>query len=291
MVSYGNIEIIELMGALEHIEFEIQLTGILSVSLFAPSDPIPNPFATQVAPRIAGQYHQHLFCVRIDPMVDGLKNSVLESDIIPLPKADIGSDDNYAGNAFIVQENIIKTEKDGGRDYDHAKERRWSIINPFRKHYASKKNTSYVLGFRGHTSTLMAKPKSWVHQRAMFASKSLWVVKEANDDVEGRAWPAGRYVPQSNGTPEDSISNWATGDESVEEQDIVVFATLGKYNIFMTSLVNLTRFRMPVESVRLTLKPVHFFDVNPALDVQDANDSLSTLAFGAEGLIRNHCCD
>ncbi|KIJ56058.1 hypothetical protein M422DRAFT_774004 [Sphaerobolus stellatus SS14] len=208
------------------IELEIKLTGIVSVTLFAPSDPIPNPFATQVAPRMAGQFHQHIFSIRIDPMIDGLKNSVLESDVIPLD-AETGSDENYAGNAFVVQEKVLKKGNEGGREYNHAKERRWSIINPSRTHSSSKKNTGYVLGYRGHTTTLLAKPNSWIQKRAAFASKSLWVVKGMDNGVEGRMWPAGRYVPQTRDAPEDSVSKWAVGGESIEGEDIAVFATIG----------------------------------------------------------------
>ncbi|KAF8508790.1 hypothetical protein JB92DRAFT_569016 [Gautieria morchelliformis] len=50
----------------------------------------------RVAPRIGAKYHQHLFSVRIYPM-DGLRNSVIESDTVPLPNAPTGSADNWAG--------------------------------------------------------------------------------------------------------------------------------------------------------------------------------------------------
>jgi hypothetical protein len=37
---------------------------------------------------------------------------------------------------------------------------------------------------------------------------------------------------------------------------------------------------MPVEHVRLTLKPVHFFTQNPSIDVSAALDAKSKHAFG-----------
>ncbi|KAG6873185.1 hypothetical protein C0995_001795 [Termitomyces sp. Mi166 len=50
------------------IEFEIRLTGILNVYI-ADKDK-PSPYGTFVAPGINTQKHQHLFSVRIDPMID-----------------------------------------------------------------------------------------------------------------------------------------------------------------------------------------------------------------------------
>ena len=93
------------------IEFEIRLTGILQVYVSKPSE--PSPYGTFVAPQINAHYHQHLFSLRVDPMVDGLNNSVVESDVIPLPNAPTGSKENYAGNAFVVVERTIADAREG----------------------------------------------------------------------------------------------------------------------------------------------------------------------------------
>jgi primary-amine oxidase len=62
------------------IEFEIRLTGILQVHVADPNEPAP--YATRVAPGINANFHQHLFSVRNDPMVGGLLNSVVETDLL-----------------------------------------------------------------------------------------------------------------------------------------------------------------------------------------------------------------
>jgi primary-amine oxidase len=160
-------------------------------------------------------------------MLDGLRNSVVESDLVPLPDALTGSAENWAGNAFVSQEYTLRTAGEGAREYDFAKDRRWTIVNTGRRHHASDKPTGYVLGYRGTAATLLAKEGSWVLKRAGFAGKSLWVVKDAEDGIGGRMWPAGRYVPQTKDVPEDSVLEWAKGDESIEDEDIVLFLTLG----------------------------------------------------------------
>ena len=196
----------------------------------------PNPHGTTVAPRINAQYHQHLFSFRIDPMIDGLGNSLVETDVIPLPDEPTGSVANHAGNAFIARDTIIRTA--GGRDWDYTTDRKWKIINSAKTHYSSGKNVGYTIATKSGATPIMLRPDSWVAKRAAFATKSIWVCKdvEAKDFGTVRMWPAGKYVPQAREPPEDSIGNWVKGEEPVENEDILVFVTLGEEPI--TLLVN-----------------------------------------------------
>ena len=158
-------------------------------------------------------------------MVDGLANSVLETDVVPSP-APVGSPENFAGNAFTTKTQILKVE--GPRDYDWAADRRWKIINTSNKHYASGEYTGYGIHLKGGMIPLLAKEGSWVAQRAKFASKPLWVVKdkEAENGTE-RLWPAGKYLAQGRGGVDDSIGKWVEGEASVENEDILLFLSFG----------------------------------------------------------------
>ena len=159
-------------------------------------------------------------------MVDGLANSVLETDVVPSP-APVGSPENFAGNAFTIKKQILKVE--GPRDYDWVADRRWKIINPSNKHYSSGEYTGYGIQLKGGTISLLAKEGSWVAQRAKFASKPLWVVKDKETEKgTERLWPAGKYVPQSRGEVDDSIGKWVEGKASVENEDILLFLTIGE---------------------------------------------------------------
>lgn len=113
--------------------------GILNLYV-TPKDVVPEAelHGTVVAPQISAHYHQHLFSLRIDPMIDGLSNTVLESDIIA-DSAPTGSAENWAGNAFTTRTRSLESLKvgDGARPYDPAADRRWKIVNRARKHYAS----------------------------------------------------------------------------------------------------------------------------------------------------------
>jgi len=205
------------------IEFEIRLTGILQV--YVAGDDEHSKFGTTVAPNINAHYHQHLFSIRVDPMIDGLHNSVVETDIIPLPDAPTGSPQNFAGNSFITQDTVLKTES--GRPYDYQKERRWSIVNPARKHYSSGKDVGYIVGIKGGATPVMSRPDGWAIRRAKFLTNAMWVCREVEGPKGGRMWPAGKYVPQTRDEPDDSVGKWVQGKKDIENEDIVLFLTIG----------------------------------------------------------------
>lgn len=208
------------------IEFEIRLTGILQV--YVANNDEPSPYGVHVAPNVNAQNHQHLFSIRVDPMIDGLQNSVVESDITPVD-APTGSPENFAGNAFISTDTVLEAES--ARPYDYQKERRWKITNPSRQHYASGKDVGYVLGMKGGVTPLMARPDGWAAKRATFVTNALWVCRDVEDAKGSRMWPAGKYVPQTREEPEDSIGKWVQGKKNIVNDDILLFITVGKLHL------------------------------------------------------------
>ena len=212
------------------IEVEIRLTGILSV--YVSADGEPTPFGTIVAPNINAHYHQHLFNIRIDPMIDGLNNTVIESDIIPLDQP-AGSKDNHAGNGFQVKDTLITNET--GRSYDYAKDRRWRIVNRSRPHYASGQPAGYTIGVKSGALPLLGQSAGWVARRAGLLKNTLWIVRDVeNEAINGgsmRMWPAGKYVPQTREESDDSVSGWVKGGQKVTDEDLLVFVTLGTTHI------------------------------------------------------------
>jgi len=222
-------------------------------------------------------------------MVDGLYNSVVESDVVPLPNAPLGSAENFAGNAFVVQEKILKEAREGAREYDFERDRRWSVVNRNAKpHYSSGAAPGYVIGMKGAAARLLARDGGWVARRASFAANdtSLWVIKDKESADGSRLWPAGKYVPQTRDHPEESVCNWVKDSGSIDNEDIVLFLTLGTTHIPRPEDWPV----MPVEHLRVTFKPQSFFEMNPALDVPAANDSKSRSAFGSDDSGKG-CCE
>lgn len=80
------------------INFEVKATGELSTNLLADGAD-SGEFGTVIFPNVIGQFHQHIFCMRIDPMFDGLLNSVAVGDIRALAQ---GTKENRYNNGFTV---------------------------------------------------------------------------------------------------------------------------------------------------------------------------------------------
>ncbi|KAJ7725639.1 copper amine oxidase [Mycena maculata] len=257
------------------IELEVRLTGILQVYIGADGE--QSPYATTVAPNVNAHYHQHIFCIRVDPMVDGLNNSLVETDVKPLP-ADTGSAENFAGNAFVAADSVLQTET--AREYPtDLIERRWRIVNPARQHYSTGRDVGYALGVKGAAVRLMARPDGWVGRRAPFAGKPLWVCRDVEGEKGGRMWPAGKYVPQTRNSPADSIGEWVKGEKSIENEDILVYLSVGVTHIPRPEDWPV----MPVEHVSVTFKPQSFFAANPSMDVPGTQDPHSVPALTPNG--------
>ena len=309
------------------IEFEIRLTGILQAYVAGPNEPAP--YATRVAPGIHAHFHQHLFSVRVDPMVDGLLNSVIETDVLPAT-AEYGSPETFAGNAFQIHDRVLRRSNEGAREWDASADRRWRIVSAGKRHHASGQLTGYSIGVKGGATVALPHPEGWVGRRATFARNTLWVVREKEDAREGgRMWPSGKFVPQAREEPADSLALWVRddGDAKIENEDVLVYVTVGTTHIprpedwpvyvcccspslsFPSSrplsrgwvtvpwgkfgtMMKSDTYRMPVDHIRLTLKPNSFFSANPSLDVPGAKDEKSVPAFGtvdshAQG---ENCC-
>ncbi|KII94247.1 hypothetical protein PLICRDRAFT_171908 [Plicaturopsis crispa FD-325 SS-3] len=264
------------------IELEIRLTGILQT--YVAKDGEPNPFGTTVAPKVNAHYHQHIFSIRVDPMVDGLQNSVVETDIEAL-SAPTGSAENYAGNGFTVKEKVLRVENEGGRTYDFEKDRRWRIVNPGRRHYSSGKDVGYTIGMKGGATRMLAKSNGWAGRRAAFAGKALWVVKDEEGAEGSRMWPAGKYVPQTREEPSNSLGKWAQGEGNIENEDILVYVTVGTTHIPRPEDWPV----MPAELLSVTFKPHSFFDANPSMDVPGIKDTHSVAAFDDGGNSAGDC--
>jgi primary-amine oxidase len=79
------------------ITLETRATGIVSVVNIDPGK--TSPWGNIVSGGALAQNHQHLFCVRIDPAVDGHANTVVVEESLPMP---ISEELNPFGNGYEV---------------------------------------------------------------------------------------------------------------------------------------------------------------------------------------------
>jgi primary-amine oxidase len=233
-------------------QYEVKLTGIIAPAAVAPgAQPVSGAL---VAPGLYGPHHQHYFNVRLDMMVDGLDNSVVEVNCEPLP----WGPDNPRGNAWVARETLFARESEAQRQIEPRTARYWKIINPTSQN-ALGQPVAYKLVPAGNAWPFFHEGSpQW--QRGGFARNHLWVT--AYDSAERYA--AGDYPNQQSGG--DGLTRYVQQNRSLEGTDLVVWYTFASTHVVRPEDWPV----MPVEIVGFSLKPAGFFDGNPALDVPAA---------------------
>lgn len=231
------------------IECEVKLTGIIQTASLPPGE--RSPHLSRVAPELAGQHHQHLFCVRLDPSVDGPLNTVIEVDAQSVP---IGPD-NPHGNAIRKVATTIKRESESRRSTDAAAGRTWLISNDSQKNDFDEPVAYKLEPAIG--PLMLADDESAVAQRATFAKTALWVTRYSPDE----RFPAGDFPNQHPGG--DGLPAWIKADRDLTDAPLVIWHSFGTTHFARPEDWPV----MPVERVGFALKPHGFFRRNPALDV------------------------
>lgn len=229
------------------IQYEIKLTGILLAAALA-DEP---RYGTLVAPEVNALNHQHFFAMRLDFDVDGTANSVYEvnSEAVPL-----GPDNPY-GNGWYGVATPLDTEQAAQRLIDPLVGRYWKVVNP-NVHNRLGQPVGYKL-IPGENVLPFAHPDSPILKRAGFIARHLWVTPYHPDEN----FPAGPYPNQHPGG--EGLPQWTLADRPLDNTDVVVWYVFGHHHIPRPEDWPV----MPVAYSGFTLKPVGFFNQNPALDV------------------------
>jgi primary-amine oxidase len=244
--EYGLYWYLALDGSLA---FEAKLTGVLHTAGVG-SGERPGS-ATLVAPGVSAGYHQHFFCARLDLDIDGERNVILEVESVPDPAGPA----NPHGQSFSVRETPLASELAAQRLIDPLSGRRWRVVNRERRNRMGLQ-VAYEL-VPGDNVGLMADEDSEFARRGRFMTRHLWVTPYRRDE----RFPAGEYPNQHAGG--DGLPRWTAGDRSLEDTDIVLWYVFGSHHVPRLEDWPV----MPVVTCGFQLRPVGFFDRNPALDV------------------------
>lgn len=231
------------------IEHEAKLTGILNVGAI-PKGEKPK-YGTEIAPQLSAPIHQHIFNYRIDPQIDGQKNTLVEYNTIASKPG--GANEKLIG--FYAEETPLKTELDSQRTINMETGRIWKITNPNSKNYVGDP-VAYEL-VPGHNLVPFIHDESSVMKRAGFIKNHLHVTKFDRNQM----FAAGTYPNQSKGG--DSLEHWVKENRSIENEDIVVWYNMGVHHVVRPEDWPV----MPTHYIGFELKPHGFFDGNPALDL------------------------
>jgi primary-amine oxidase len=230
------------------IECEVRATGIMVTTHFAGEQP---PYGTLVDERTYAPTHQHFIVARLDLDADGEENTVVASSSEALP---VGPD-NPHGLAVVTRSEPLRTELEGRQDYDWASQRSWKVVNErVRNGFGSPVGYKLV---PGDAIPPMLDPSSPILQRAGVLAHTLWVTPYDPDE----RFPCGEFVVQAQ---EDlGLPAWTARDRPIADADVVLWYVFGIHHVTRPEDWPV----MPVDTVSFWLKPVGFFDRNPALDV------------------------
>lgn len=231
------------------LQMEVKLTGIMQTMAPGPNADLDH--SVQIAPELYAPHHQHLFNFRLDFDVDGPQNTVYEVDVEREP----AGPNNPLNNAFAARATPLTSESGAQRVVDTTKDRTWLITNPNVKNRLGKP-VGYKL-LPGATPTMLAGPDSSVAKRAAFATKNLWVTQFDRDELHA----AGDFPNENPGG--EGLPEYVAKNRPLENEDVVLWFTTGVTHIARPEDWPV----MPVEYHGFLLKPIGFFDRNPALDV------------------------
>lgn len=194
------------------ITLKTQLTGIVSTSMVA-VNATPAGFGTLVAPQVNAQYHQHVFAVRLDLDIDGVRNSVHSTEAAPL-SAKSGSELHPLGNGFGVHKHHFRKQSEGCSKINPFTGRSYVITNPGKIHPYTKSEIGWKL-MPVVDPEIMMKAESPVYDQMGFLQCDTWITRYE----EGELF-AGGYWLNGSGLPEWVVRR---GDESIEDRDIVLW--------------------------------------------------------------------
>jgi primary-amine oxidase len=231
------------------VSYEVRATGILSTQPI--DEGIDVPWGTVVYPGVLAAYHQHIFSLRIDPMLDGHANRVVYQEAHAMPRS---ADFNPHGVGYYGTETVV--QESCGLDLDANSGRAFKIQNAAVQNPINGKPVAYKI-HAPDFQKILADKQSFHFRRAEFADHNIYVTQHRDNEL----FAAGRYTNQSRGGV--GVRTWAGRRDKVVDEDIVVWVQFG-----MQHVPRIEDFPvMPVEIMRVSLKPVNFFDRNPALDV------------------------
>ncbi|KAF2811427.1 copper amine oxidase-like protein [Mytilinidion resinicola] len=243
------------------ITIETRATGIVSVVNIDPGK--TSNYGNVVSGGVLAQNHQHIFCARIDPAIDGHNNTVLheESHTMPWDQAT-----NPHGNLYEVRKTTV--HRSAGLDAAPQHNRTFKIINPNKTNPVSGNPVGYKF-VPPPTQKLLASPGSIQAQRALFAQHHVWVTKYKDNEL----YAGGRFTLQSQ-LEVDGVSDAAKRNDPVTNEDVVIWSVFG--------LTHNPRVEdwpvMPADIFQVNFRPSDFFTANPSIDVPSTKNLSSQLA-------------
>jgi primary-amine oxidase len=204
-----------------------------------------------IAPFLVGVNHSHFFSFRLDLDVDGTANSLMIDKLVTerLP------DSSPRRSLWRVASSTARTEQEAMRHSTMNEPEVWRIVNPGVQGAYGDPVGYEVSG--GHAAVTLLSPDDYMQRRAGFTNHTLWVTPYSPDEL----FAAGDYPSLS--TEGQGLPKWTAANRPIVNADLVVWFTLGFHHIPRPEDWPV----MPVAWHSFELRPVGFFNRNPAIDL------------------------
>ena len=226
--------------------------AVLSETLASPTAAADTQTGTLLAPYRLGVNHDHFFSYRIDFDIDGAANDFTRMRLVATPQ----SKDAPRQGIWQVRPQRISDEK--------TAQTAMSAERPAALLFSSN-NAKNAMGYPTGYQLIMPNIKPLVtpmdeaFKRAYWVNRNLWVTRFKRDEIFASGLPTNQSAPWL-GLPE-----YIADNESIENTDIVAWATMGFHHVPMAEDWPV----MPSKVDEIILKPRNFFDRNPAIDLRN----------------------
>jgi primary-amine oxidase len=204
-----------------------------------------------VGPHTMGVDHDHFFSFRLDFDVDGENNSFMADRLVPRRL----DNDPMRKSIWVVEPNVAAREKDAILDIQLDKPSMWMFVNP-----SVKGPLNHPTGYEvmpGATAKSLLVPDDPPQKVGAFSEHQFWVTPYN----ENERYAAGVYPISSKGN--DGLAVWTQANRPITNTDIVGWYTLGFHHVTRTEDWPM----MPTMWHSFYLRPFHFFQANPVLDL------------------------
>jgi len=149
------------------VDYEVRATGVLSTQPI--DDNVEVPWGTVVHPGVLATHHQHIFSLRVDPMIDGYHNRLVYEEAHAMPRSDF----NPHGTGYFTKETVV--EQSGGYDIDTELNRTFKIQNVDVRNPINGKPVAYKI-HAPPFQKILSDTESFNHKRAEFSDRNIYAV-------------------------------------------------------------------------------------------------------------------
>lgn len=204
-----------------------------------------------VAANTLGVNHDHFFSFRLDLDVDGAANNFMVHRMVPKSVAN----DPMRKSIWVSQASTPQREQDAMMDIHLDRPSMWMFVNP-----AVKTGLNHNPGYEvmpGATAKSLMTADDPTQVLGAFCAHQFWVTPYN----EGERYASGTYPTSSDG--KDGLAVWTQANRPIVNTDIVGWYTMGFHHIPRAEDWPV----MPVKWHHFHIRPFHFFERNPVLDL------------------------